>query len=108
MARRSLVIALFTLTLGPIPIVGWLGWRTIESLRDSVASLANQRLEESLAGDLATALAAPDSPIPRATASFAITAEDAPAIAVAEEPTARFLADPLLMRARVLARRGES
>jgi signal transduction histidine kinase len=107
MTRRWLVIALLALTLGPIPIVGWLGWRTIDSLRDSVSSLGRQGLEEAFASDLSVALSSPQSPLSFGR-SFSTADDASDSIAVAEDPSASFLTDPRLLRARSLARKGQS
>lgn len=115
MVRRSALAGLLLLTLGPIPLVGWLGDRALRSLEDRYRELGRQETLAELAEELTDALArveyGPDSPVlplscgPSA-APLGVTGEPTDPTEILLDPSGEALADPAAARARVLADEG--
>ncbi len=115
MERRASLAVMLLLTLGPLPLVAWLGEQGIRSLeerhRDLGLRQAASALTEELASDLERALSDPAGargPLRRASTSFPlrVTATGDDPVAIGPEPSGEEVAHPALMRARALAGEG--
>lgn len=115
MERRASLAVMLLLTLGPLPLVAWLGEQGIRSLeerhRDLGLHQAASALTEDLASDLERALSDPADargPLRRASTSFPlrVTATGDDPVAIGPEPSGEEVAHPALMRARALAGEG--
>jgi signal transduction histidine kinase len=108
MIRRSALAGLLLLTLGPVPLVGWLGERALRSIEGRHAELNRQETLAELGEDLTAALLNPSNgpgygslPLRHGLTSIPLLAG---ATEIALTPAGEALADPAVMRARVLAR----
>ncbi len=111
--RRWVLAGLLLLTLGPIPLVGWLGDRGLRSLEERHAELSRAEtlaeLGEALTGALLLLVNDPIAPpLTRGALDMPLRSEDPgqDPTEIALEPTGEALGHPDAVRAKLLAAEG--
>ncbi|MEW6745276.1 MAG: hypothetical protein AB1486_21190 [Planctomycetota bacterium] len=108
MRRRFTLPVLLVLTVGPAPLLGWLGLEAIQSLEETDRGLRAERAKDTLLAELAAALQAalddrPAGPLRVSSRALPLSPDAAESLEVRSEPTGSFLVHPALLRARALA-----
>ncbi|MEW6745272.1 MAG: HAMP domain-containing sensor histidine kinase [Planctomycetota bacterium] len=108
MRRRFTLPLLLVLTVGPAPVLGWLGLEAIQSLEETDRGLRAERARDTLLAQLAGALqevldGRPGGWLRVSSRALPLSTDGAASLEVRSEPAGSFLVHPAVLRARVLA-----